>query len=79
MRYRTAAILSVVLIGGMFVLPAAVKDILLPSLEQGVIIPLYERILLGLSVFCLSFRYSPRTSDCSGAVRGCTIHERARR
>lgn len=57
MRYRTAAISSVVLIGGMFVLPAAVKDLLLPSLQQGVVIPFYERALLGVSIFCLSFRY----------------------
>ncbi|MGA8214421.1 MAG: hypothetical protein WB799_12565 [Candidatus Sulfotelmatobacter sp.] len=56
MRYRTAAILSVVLIGGMFVLPAAVKDILLPSLERGVVIPFYERLLLGVAVFFLSWR-----------------------
>ncbi len=57
MRYRTAANLSLVLIGGMFALPAAVKDLLLPSLEQGVVIPFYERALLGVSIFCLSFRY----------------------
>jgi hypothetical protein len=57
MRYRTAAILSVVLIGGLFALPAAVNAVLLPSLEQGAIIPLYARVLLGVAIFCLTFRF----------------------
>jgi hypothetical protein len=57
MRYRTAGILSVVLIGGLFGLPAAVNTFLLPSLDQGVIIPLYERILLGVAIFCLTWRF----------------------
>jgi hypothetical protein len=57
MRYRTAAILSVVLIGGMFVVPAAVKDLLLPSLEQGGAIPYYDRVILGVAVFFLSWRF----------------------
>lgn len=57
MRFRTAAIWSLVLIGGMFVLPKAVMAALLPSLQQGVPIPLYERILLGVAVFFLTFRF----------------------
>jgi hypothetical protein len=57
MRYRTAAILSVVLIGGMFALPAAVNDLLLPSLERGVVMPFYERVLLGVSSYFLTFRF----------------------
>lgn len=54
MRYRTAAILSVVLIGGMFVVPAVVKAIFLPSLEQGLPnpVPGYEQILLEVALFC---------------------------
>ena len=35
MRYKTAAILSVVLVGGMFVFPAVILAIFLPSLRQG--------------------------------------------
>ncbi len=58
MRYSTAAILSVVLIGGMFTLPAGVWAVF-PSLKQGFSIPVasYERILLGLVVFCGRFRW----------------------
>jgi hypothetical protein len=55
MRYSTAAILSLVLVGGMFVLPAAV----LASLKQGLPTPIpgYERILIDVAAFCLSFRF----------------------
>jgi hypothetical protein len=56
-RYRTAAILSVTLIGGMFGLPAVAMAVLRPYMEQGVAIPIYERILFGVAVFCLSFRW----------------------
>jgi len=58
-RFRTAAILSVVLIGGMFVLPAAVWAAFLPSLKQGLPdpIPGYERILLEVAVFCVTWRF----------------------
>jgi hypothetical protein len=42
-RYRTAAILAAVLIGGMFCLPAAVFAVL-PAMKQGLPIP----VLLGL-------------------------------
>jgi hypothetical protein len=59
MRYRTAAILSVVLIGGMFGLPAAVLAAFLPSSSQGLSTPIpgYERILLGVAVFFLTWRF----------------------
>jgi hypothetical protein len=59
-RYRTAAILSVVLIvvaGGMFGLEAAVRAAYLPSLEQNLPISGYERILLGVALFCGRFRW----------------------
>ena len=58
-RYRTAAILSVVLIGGMFILPAAVRAAFLPSLERGLPnpVPGYEQILLGVAVFFLRWRF----------------------
>lgn len=52
MRYRTAAILSTVLIGGMFCLPAAVFAVF-PNMRQGSPIP----VLLGLVVFCVRFRW----------------------
>lgn len=59
MRYRTAAILSVVLTGGMFGLPEAITHVFLPSLEQGIPTPLptYERVLVGIAVFCFRFRW----------------------
>jgi hypothetical protein len=57
-RFRTAAILSAVLVGGMFVLPAIVKAVFLPSLRQGFPnpVPDYEQIILRVAAFCL--RYS---------------------
>ncbi|HTW59983.1 MAG TPA: hypothetical protein VMD99_17790 [Terriglobales bacterium] len=59
MRFRTAAILSVVLIGGMFLLPAAVLAVFLPSLKQGLPnpLPLYEQILLAITAFFLAWRF----------------------
>jgi hypothetical protein len=51
-RYRTAAILAFVLVGGMFCLPAAVFAVF-PSMRQGSQIP----VLLGLVVFCVRFRW----------------------
>ena len=57
MRYRTAAILSVVLIGGMFVLPVAAKAVLSGYVEHGLVIPLYLRIFFGFAAFCLSFSW----------------------
>jgi hypothetical protein len=58
-RYRTAAILSLLLIGGMFGLPEAIRAAFLPSLGQGVPAPVpgYERVLLGIAVFCFRFRW----------------------
>ena len=59
MRYRTAAILSVVLIGGIFVLPNVVWAVFLPSLKLGLPnpIPGYERLLLEFAVFCDTWRF----------------------
>jgi hypothetical protein len=56
-RYRTAAILSgilVVLVGGMFGFSAAVWAIFLPFLDQGFPdpVPVYEQVLLHTAVFC---------------------------
>ena len=60
MSIRTAAILSAVLVGGiLFILPAVVEAVFLPSLRQGVPnpIPDYEAILLEVSLFCHRFRW----------------------
>ena len=60
MRFRTAAILSAMLVGGMlFLLPAVVEAVFLPSLRQGVPnpIPDYEANLLGVALFCHRFRW----------------------
>ena len=59
MRYRTAALLTVVLIGGIFVVPNVVWAVFLPSLKQGLPnpIPGYERILLEFAVFCDTWRF----------------------
>lgn len=59
MRYRTAAILSIVLIGGMFVIPAVIESTFLPSLKQGTPDPLpgYEQILLAVAAFFLGWRF----------------------
>ena len=57
MRYRTAGILSVVLVGGMFILPVVANAVAVRYLDQGLAIPLYTRILFGVAVFCLSFRW----------------------
>ena len=57
MRFRTAAILSVVLVGGMFVAPIAMRHVALAYLAQGVkTIPPYQRIFFGIGAFCASFR-----------------------
>ena len=60
MRFRTAAILSVVLIGGFFGLPDVIKAVFLPSLEQSIPaptpIPVYEGVLLQVAFFCFRFR-----------------------
>jgi hypothetical protein len=56
-RFRTAAILSAVLVGGMILLPAVVKAVFLPSLRQGLPnpVPGYEQVLLRVAAFCLRF------------------------
>jgi len=57
-RYRTAAVLFIVVIGGMFVLPIRVFAIF-PDLKSGVSMsaPGYERILVGLVDFWGRFRW----------------------
>jgi hypothetical protein len=49
--------LSIVLIGGMFGLPEAIRAVFFPSLEQGISLPGYQRVLLGIAVFCFRFRW----------------------
>jgi hypothetical protein len=51
-RYRTAAILAAVLIGGMFCLPIAVLAAF-PTMKQGPPIT----VLFGLGIFCVRFRW----------------------
>jgi hypothetical protein len=46
-RFRTAAILSAVLVGGTFILPAVVEATLLPSLQNPV--PGYEQVILAVA------------------------------
>jgi len=58
-RYRTAAILTAVLIGGIFVLPNVVLTALInPSLKQGFPdpVPGYELLLLQFTSFCFTWR-----------------------
>lgn len=57
MRYRTATVLSVVLVGGMLLLPVVVKAVLERYAESGQIIPLYLRILFGLTAFCMQYGF----------------------
>jgi hypothetical protein len=58
-RYRTAAVFSVLLIGGMFVVPSAIMAVFLPSLNQGIPDPLpgYEHVLLAVAAFFLAWRF----------------------
>jgi hypothetical protein len=61
-RHKTAAIWSGVLVAvtaGMFALPAAVWSVYLPSLKQGSPdpIPGYEGVLLGVAVFCVTWKW----------------------
>lgn len=61
-RYKTAAILSavpIVLTVGMYGLKTAVQAAYLPSLEQGLPISGYERILLDAALFCGHFWWLP--------------------
>lgn len=59
MRYRTAAMLSVLLIGGMFAIPPVIMAVFLPSLNQGIPDPLpgYEHVLLAVAAFFLTWRF----------------------
>ncbi|HEY1247767.1 MAG TPA: hypothetical protein VGE97_02145 [Nitrososphaera sp.] len=58
-RFGTAAILSLVLIAGMFIFPAVVLHTLLPSLKQNIHNPLprYEMALLWGASFCMTWRF----------------------
>jgi hypothetical protein len=57
-RYRSAALLTVVLIGGIFVVPNVVLAVYLPSLKQGFPdpVPGYEQLLLQFTAFCMTWR-----------------------
>ena len=82
MRLRTAAILSLLLIG-LWGLPAAVWAALLPSLRQGLPVPIpgYERLLLEAAVFCDRWKWF-LTLPLVGAlfsVAGFSVGSRARR
>lgn len=59
MRYRTAGTLSVVLIGGMFAIPAVIEAVFLPTLKHGTSSPLpgYEQIPLAVAAFCIGWRF----------------------
>ncbi len=58
-RYKTAAILTIILLGGMFAVPAVILAIFLPSLQQGLPnpVPGYEQILLEIASFCMHWRF----------------------
>jgi hypothetical protein len=57
MRFRTAAILSVVLVGGMFATSIAGGALARWHLGRGELeIPNYERMFFGIAAFCSSFR-----------------------
>jgi type II secretory pathway component PulF len=58
-RFRTAAILSLLLVGGMFVFPTIMLLVVLPSLKQGHPnpLPVYEQMLLEIAVFFLTWRF----------------------
>lgn len=60
MRYRTAGILSAVLVVvnvGMFGLPAVAWAVLLPSMEQGIDPPIYEKLLYVAAEFCSTWKW----------------------
>ena len=68
MRFRTAGILSIVLIGGMFALPHAGRAVANWYLVHPVEIPLHARIFLGISVSAPPSGgpwLSPRSQSCS--------------
>ena len=55
MPYKTAGILSLAVVATMFILPAVAVGILLPSLSDP--IPWYDRIILEVSAFFLTWRF----------------------
>ena len=59
MRYRTLAVSCFLLLAAMFAVPAIIWAIFLPSLKQGLPdpIPVYERVLLEVAVFCGSWKW----------------------
>lgn len=59
MSYRTAGIASAVVIGAMFLFPAVVMAVFLPSVKLGLPnpIPFYERVLLETAIFCMRWRF----------------------
>jgi len=57
MSFRTAAILSVVLVGGMFLTSIATEHLALWYVAHGVeTIPVYQRVFFSMGAFCASFR-----------------------
>jgi hypothetical protein len=56
--YRTATILSVTLVLGIFVLPNVVLAVLIPSLKRAVpdSVPGYDLLLLQFTAFCFTWR-----------------------
>lgn len=58
MRYRTALILSILLIAVMVVLPAIAASLARHYVEQGdVVLSPPARMFFGIAAFCLSFRF----------------------
>lgn len=60
MRPKTVVILGIVVVGGvLFILPAIVEAVFLPSLRQGIPdpVPDYEQILLGIAFFLHRYRW----------------------
>jgi len=81
-RYRTAAILSVGLIIGMFGLPELLWAVFLPSLRRGLPdpVPSYEQILLNFALFCGMYRFLvvPAVVSVLFAIAGFTRPSRPR-
>jgi type II secretory pathway component PulF len=57
MRYRTALILSAVIIAGMFALPMTIEPIANHYIQTGSPIPLYMRLFFGVSVVLIPLRW----------------------
>jgi len=56
-NFRNAAILCLVLIGGMFAVSFAGPAVLRPYAESGAEIPSYVRGFIGVYLFCSSFKW----------------------